>query len=89
MISSKYELKRLLRLTKQTDSMYLEKRNIPENYHPTGAFDFTAWKSEFMKAKDAYERLHEDLLYTDEKQIFDDAVDTFEKLNNLFCEIGE
>lgn len=42
-----------------------------------------------MKAKDAYERLHEDLLYTDEKQIFDDAVDTFEKLNNLFCEIGE
>lgn len=57
--------------------------------HPTGAFDFTAWKYEFMKAKDAYERLHEDLLYTDEKQIFDDAVDTFEKLNNLFCEIGE
>ena len=43
----------------------------------------------FMKAKDAYERLHEDLLYTDEKQIFDDAVNAFEKLNNLFCEMGE
>ena len=88
-LADKDELKRLMRLTKQTDSVYLEKRNIPETYHPTGAFDFTAWKSEFMKAKDAYERLHEDLLYTDEKQIFDDAVNAFEKLNNLFCEMGE
>ena len=84
------ELKRLITLTKETDSVYLEKRNIPENYDPTGAYDFPAWKNCFDDdIGSIYERLHEDLLYTDEKQEFDVAVQTFERISALFAEIGE
>ena len=88
-LANKDELQRLMELTKQTDSVYLEKRNIPENYDPTGAFGFALWKAEFMTAKDTYEHLHEDLLYTDEKQNFDEAVSVFEQINELLTQIGE
>ena len=88
-LANKDELKRLMELTKQTDSVYLEKRNIPENYDPTGAFGFASWKQEFMAAKDTYEHLHEDLLYTDEKQNFEDAVRIFEQIDGLLILIGE
>ena len=36
-----------------------------------------------------YEHLHEDLLFTDEKQDFGIAVQTFETISALFAEIGE
>ena len=88
-LQDRKELKRLIVLTKQTDSVYLEKRNIPKEYDPTGAYNFLAWKTEFTKAKDVYEKLHEDLLYTDEKQRFDDAVKAFEQINFILSEIGE
>ncbi len=88
-LSDKDELKRLMDLTKKTDSVYLEKRNLPENYDPTGAYGFNKWKAEFLTAKDVYERLHEDLLYTDEKQVFADAVDAFENINRILEAIGE
>ena len=42
-----------------------------------------------MKAKETYERLHEDLLYTDEKQRFSDAINAFEQINAILTEIGE
>ena len=89
-LQDKEELKRLVTLTKETDSVYLEKRNIPENYDPTGAYDFPAWKDCFNDdIRSIYERLHEDLLYTDEKQNFNLAVQTFERISALFAEIGE
>ena len=56
---------------------------------PTGAYDFPAWKAEFARAKDIYEKLHEDLLYTDEKQRFDDAVKAFERIDTILTDIGE
>ena len=85
----KDSLKHLIELTKQTDSVYLEKRNIPKNYDPTGPFGFTLWKQSFMAAKDAYEELHKDLLYTDEKQVFETAISTFEKIDEILTAIGE
>ena len=88
-LANKDELKRLVVLTKQTDSVYLEKRNIPENYDPTGAFGFSKWRQEFLTAKDAYEHLHEDFLYTDEKQIFKDAIKAFEQIDAVLTAIGE
>lgn len=88
-LNNKDELKRLIDLTKKTDSVYLEKRNIPETYDPTGPFGFDAWKSDFLAAKDAYEHLHEELLYTDEKQSFEDAIKTFEQIDDILQEIGE
>ena len=33
--------------------------------------------------------LHEDLLYTDQKQNFEDAVNTFEEINRIFAAIDE
>ena len=42
-----------------------------------------------MTAKDTYEHLHEDLLYTDEKQNFGDAVSVFEQIDELLRQIGE
>ena len=39
-LNDKDELKRLVDITKQTDSYHLEKRNISQEYEPTGAYDF-------------------------------------------------
>ena len=84
------DLKTLLIKTKDTDSFYLEKRNISREYEPTGAYAFNEWRDKFDAAiKERYESLHKDLLYTDEKQNFDEAVDVFEKLTNIFRNIGE
>lgn len=38
-LENKSELKRIIELTKQTDSYYLQKRNISKEYIPTGAYD--------------------------------------------------
>ncbi|MGI6096076.1 MAG: nucleotidyl transferase AbiEii/AbiGii toxin family protein [Lachnospiraceae bacterium] len=84
-------LKQLLILTKETDRFYLQKRNILEGYNPVGAYCFEDWKQYFTDddIKRRYETLHEDLLYTSEKQNFDDAVHTFEKISEIFSVIGE
>ncbi len=88
-IQNKNDLSRVISLTKETDAFYLQKRGIPESYIPTGPFDFSVWKPSFVKAKNNYEHLHEQLLYTDEKQSFDDALHVFEEISTIFAEIGE
>ena len=40
-------------------------------------------------ADSSYESLHESLLYTDEKQNFDEAIRTFDAINKILSEIGE
>lgn len=83
-------LKDLLIKTKQTDSFYLEKRGNPEEYNPLAAYDFPSWKQYFdSDVRKQYERLHVDLLYTDEKQDFNKAIAAFEKINEIFTAIGE
>ena len=83
-------LKQLLKLTKETDGFYLQKRTIPEKYDPVGAYDFEHWRQKFDHSiRERYESLHEDLLYTFEKQNFDDAISTFEKINEIFSGLGE
>ena len=58
-------LKQLLSLTKETDSLYLQKRNISEEYDPMRAYAFENWKQYFNdEIRGRYETLHEDLLYT-------------------------
>ncbi len=84
------ELKRLIRITKDTDSYYLEKRNISKEYDPTGPYDFNAWNHHLNEqARSIYENLHKDLLYTNEQQSFDEAIDTFEKIDKLLKSIDE
>ena len=87
---NKSELKRLVQVTKETDSYYLEKREILKEYNPKGAYDFNSWKEKFTsEIRSRYETLHKDLLYTDKQQDFDDALNTFNALNQIFLEICE
>lgn len=84
------ELKRLIRLTKDTDFYYLEKRSISQEYDPTGAYDFDAWKHHLTdRVRSIYESLHKELLYTDEKQNFDDALSAFAEINEILKRIDE
>lgn len=89
-LNDKNELKRLIVLTKQTDSFYLEKRNINREYNPNGAYDFDSWKHYLTKqVRTTYENLHNELLYTDEKQNFDEALNVFAEISDVFKSIGE
>ena len=89
-LSDTARLKPLLELTKATDGFYLQKRNIAAGYDPTGPYAFDNWRDKLDKdIKRRYETLHEDLLYTSEKQSFSIALDTFEKISNIFAAIDE
>ena len=89
-LCDKSELKRLIEITKDTDSYYLEKRVNAKDYNPRGLYDYGSWKIKFTsQIQYRYETLHRDLLYTDEKQNFDDVLKTFDDLNKVFQEIGE
>lgn len=89
-LSEKEELKRLIKLTKETDSFYIGRRNTPVEYDPTGAYDFNSWQDRLDSAiQSIYESLHENLLYTDEKQDFQTAIKIFQRIDLLLHEIGE
>ena len=89
-LSDKNELKRLMSITKETDSFYLTKRNINRDYDPTGAFNFEIWMHYFTNdIKYIYENLHKDLLYTNSKQNFEDALTAFTEINNILKSIDE
>lgn len=89
-LREKEELKRLVKLTKKTDFFYVGRRNTPVEYDPTGAYAFSAWQNRLdADIQTVYESLHENLLYTDERQRFADAVETFKKIDAVLQEIGE
>ncbi len=89
-LNDKDELKRLIRITKDTDSYYLEKRNISEEYNPADAYNFESWKHYLnQQIRTTYESLQEELLYTDEKQSFDDAVSAFAAIDEILKGIEE
>lgn len=89
-LSEKEALKRLIKLTKETDSFYIGRRNTPMEYDPTGAYSFDSWQDRLDPTiQSIYENLHENLLYTDERQDFRIAIETFKKIDILFHEIGE
>lgn len=89
-LENKDELKRLIDITKQTDSYYLEKRNISEEYDPIGGYDFDSWKLYLNgRVRSTYENLHKELLYTDKQQSFDDALGAFTEINEILKGIGE
>lgn len=79
-----------MRDTKGTDSYYLGKRNISKEYDPTESYNFMIWKNLFTaEIRNIYENLHKELLYTDEKQNFEDALTVFGKVDARLREIGE
>lgn len=89
-LKDKTELKRIIKLTKETDSFYLTKRNISKDYNPLCQYDFDSFSQYFTnEIKDIYENMHNDLLYTNEKQNFKKALGTFEIINEILKEIDE
>jgi len=89
-LSKKTELKEIVRLTKQTDSKYLEKRYIPKTYNPLGPYDFDSWKDKLDDVvRVGYEDLHNTLLYSNTKQDWNNVEEAFIKINTLLKEIDE
>ena len=58
---------------------------------PQCDFDFSSWKMMFCNdvIRKRYETLHQELLYSDEKQNFDEAIRAFERLDEVFRKINE
>ena len=74
----------------ETDSFYLQKRNVSEKYDPLEAYAFESWKQYFDdEIRGRYETLHEDLLYTSERQSFAKAEQAFEYISHVFASIDE
>lgn len=87
---SAVELKRLIQLTKETDSYYIGKRNISAEYNPKEPYNFADRKNYFNSTvRQNYESLHKTLLYTDTPQKLDDAMETFMEISNCFADLGE
>lgn len=85
-----YELKRLIILTKKTDFIYLQKRKFSNQYNTNELFGFQNWRDNFnFEIKKIYESLHTTLLYTDEKQDFEEAISVFEEIDSIFKNINE
>ncbi|MBR0341474.1 MAG: hypothetical protein IJH64_04415 [Oscillospiraceae bacterium] len=64
----------------------MEKENVSAEYDPAGIYDFPTWEKYFDAGiRSRYETLHEDLLYTNEKQEFSRAIDTFSENQPAIC----
>lgn len=85
------KFKELVQIVKTTDSEYLNGKRLCLYYHPNEEFNYKDWQNKLNNAelKRRYERLHKDLLYTDEKQNFDDVLIVMEEIAERFNTIGE
>ena len=90
-LKDKDELKRLMQITKETDSFYLSRRGISDEYDPRSAYDFPSWKHRLTDTiRSNYESLHKKgLLYTTEEQRFGDAIKVLEEIGAILRDIGE
>lgn len=89
-LSDRNELKRLMQITKETDSFYLSRRGLSDEYDPRGAYDFPSWRHHISDdVRGNYESLHKKLLYTDEKQRFEDSERVLEEINAILKDVGE
>lgn len=89
-ISDRKSLKELVKKIKKTDSFYLEKRNKPSRYNPLEKYNFNLWKKNLTDdVKKSYESLHENLVYGNKKQDFEEAMETFNSIGSLFEDIDE
>ena len=87
-----YDVYRLYSLPEvQTDSFYLSRRGISDEYDPRGTYDFPSWKHRLTDTiRSNYESLHKKgLLYTTEEQHFGDALKVLEEIDAILGNIGE
>lgn len=90
LLNDKESLKKIVRITKETDSSYLSKRGLSNKYNPNEPYNFETFKKNInQEVISNYERLHESLLYTNQKQDWKQAEQVFSKINNFFKAIDE
>lgn len=84
-------VKALVQLIKKTDAIYLTGKRECSRYRPKENFDYNLWKDELAikELRKSYEFLHKELLYTDEKQKFEDALAVMEQVADIFIKIKE
>ena len=89
-LRSKDELKRLIQITKDTDSFYLSKRGVSGDYDPKGAYDFSAWEKYLTgEIQINYESFQRTFVYTTQRLGFDEALRTFREINQILQSIEE
>ena len=90
-ITDAAKFKELVQIVKTTDSEYLDGKRLCLYYHPNEKFNYNNWHDKLNNAelKKRYERLHKDLLYTDEKQKFNAVLIVMEQIAERFNAIGE
>ncbi len=89
-LEDKENLKVIIKLTKETDTSYLEKRDIPKDYNPLGNYGFDIWKNKFNdEIKANYESLHKTLLYSNERQNWEEVEKVFEAIDRTLKMIDE
>ena len=90
LIKDKQKLKQIVTNTKNTDSYYLTNKNIDKNFDSLEKYNFTSFKHLLNnEIKERYESLHEDLLYTNQKQSFVAVLETFDSISKDLESIGE
>lgn len=84
-------LKDIVAKTKETDSFYLGKRNIPHDYDPKGPYDFVSWKGKICnpEIRKQYENLGDGLIFGEEMPNLDSVITVFEEIDRIFADIGE
>lgn len=90
-VAEKDGFKKLIQLVKATDKEYLNGKRSCEYYHPQEKFNYALWVNKLndKELRKRYERLHEELLYTNEKQNFDDVLNVMEQIGHAFEAVGE
>ena len=90
-VAEKDGFKKLIQLVKATDKEYLNGKRSCEYYHPQENFNYAVWANNLndKELRKRYERLHEELLYTNEKQNFDDVLNVMEQIGHAFEAVGE
>ena len=90
-VADKDGFKKLIQLVKATDEEYLNGKRSCEYYHPQEKFNYALWANKLndKELRKRYERLHEELLYTNEKQNFDDVLNVMEQIGHAFEAVGE
>jgi len=89
-LEDKVALKEIIQITKESDSFYSQKRDLPKEFNPLEPYLFSEWKYKLDKQiQRRYETLHEDLLYTDQKQSFDEVFNVFDSIDEIFRNINE
>ena len=59
-------------------------------YNSLEKYNFNLWKKNLTEdVKRRYESLHENLVYGNEKQDFEEAIETFKFIGDLFEDIDE